>query len=462
MIIFVALARWLLVLAAIFHFEAALAQTESPEQPQQAEPSSPATLSPLKPLAPQVPWAPFTPQPPKKPPAPPAPLVPLVPGAVRFVTIESPDTPLTYQARFERGVVMMDRDINQAIEIFQKLYDDTKAVRVQLELARSLYIAGRLVDAKAQFIEVLQQPIPITVRDKVEWYLSEIQKRDTFKIYIGLYQDTNPAQITSVRTFNIFGQILNYQPALPTDTQAGVNVTIEAEREIQPQSGLFASASVSTLTYPSTTMFNRQTFDTSIIKRWQDFNYKDVRVGNEFMFYNNTILYDSPYISTRMVFNQPNQNYFSVFAKEAILNFQDYAYLNGTQTQGILAYNYSVMRNLSVNVEAGGDRTTAAIQAYSSYGMYAAIGMQVAEDKTNLQLNLRGTVLRRNYWDIDPVWGEQRSDAGRIFTATLTKRDLYIFGLRPEIGYVYQSNNSNLPFYSYSKGVWGIYFKNVY
>lgn len=386
----------------------------------------------------------------------------LILAAIFYWGAANAQSPQEFQKRFEAGVVMMDRDINQAVIIFTKLYNETKSVRVQLELARSLYVAGRLAEAKAQFIDILQKPIPITVRDKIEWYLSEIQKRDTVKIYIGAYQDTNPGQITSVRTFNIFGQTLFYQPALPTNVQTGINFTAEAERELQPGSGLFAQASVSTITYPDTMMFNRQTFDTSLIKRWQDFDYKDIRIGNEFMFYGSTLLYDSPYVSTRMVFNQPNQNSFSVFAKVAALDFPNYAYLNGTQAQGALGYNYSIARNLSTNVEIGADRTTAAITAYSSYGMYASLGVQVAEDSMNLQLNARATVIRRNYWDIDPLWGATRSDNGVIYSATITKRDFYIFGLRPEIGYVYQNNNSNVAFYSYNKAVFGLFFKNVY
>ena len=386
----------------------------------------------------------------------------LILAAIFYWGATNAQTPQEFQKRFEAGVIMMDRDINQAVIIFTTLYNETKSVRVQLELARALFVAGRLAEAKVQFIDILQKPIPITVRDKIEWYLSEIQKRQTVKIYIGAYQDTNPAQITSLRTFNLFGQTLIYQPSLPTDVQTAIGFTAEAEREIQPGSGLFASASVATGTFPDAMMFNRQTFDTSIIKRWQDFDYKDIRVGNEFMFYNNVLLYDAPYVSTRLVFNQPNQNSFTMFAKVAALDFPNYNYLNGTQVQGSLGYNYSIMRNLSTNVEIGGDRTTAAITAYSSYGMYASLGVQVAEDSTNLQLNARATVIQRNYWDVDPIWGATRSDTGVVYSATLTKRDFYIMGLRPEIGYVVQNNNSNIGFYSYNKAIFGVYFKNVY
>lgn len=83
-------------------------------------------------------------------------------------------TPQLYQQRFEQGVSLMHTDIDEAVKVFQQLYEETGAIRVQLELARSLYIAEQLPDAKAQFIDILQKPMPITLRDKVEWYLSEI------------------------------------------------------------------------------------------------------------------------------------------------------------------------------------------------------------------------------------------------------------------------------------------------
>jgi hypothetical protein len=430
------LGKWLLTLAAFFYFAIVWAQTTN------------APLSPLVPLVPLVPSAqPTVPA-----------FVPLAaPAAAQSATKQAQD----YQRRFEQGILLMDRDINKAVEVFQTLYWDTKSVRVQLELARSLYIASKLEQAKEQFILVLAQPIPITVRDKVEWYLSEIQKRQTLKFYVGVYQDSNPGQITAERTFNIFGQTLNYQPNLPTSPQMALNLTAEVEREFQPNTGFFVSASLVTSTY-LTSAFNKQVGDTSFIRRWQDFDYKDVRIGNEFMFYGNNILYDAPYVSTRFVFNQPNQNSLGVFAKASVLNFPNYAYLNGSQIQAQLNYQYSVVRNWTVSAEVGADRTAAQLQAFSSYGMFAGIGTQVAEDSTNLQLNLKAVVLRRNYWDIDPIWGDMRSDGGMIYSATLTKRDLYVFGLRPEIGFIYQSNNSTIPFYSYSKSVVGLFLKNVY
>ena len=387
------------------------------------------------------------------------------PGVMPLPLKQTPDVQARvqqdYQKRFELGISMMDKDIEQSVEIFQALYNDTKAVRVQLELARSLFIARRLADAKEQFIQVLNQPIPIVVRDKVEWYLSEIQKRQTLKFYVGAYQDSNPGQITSERTFTIFGQTLNYQPSVPTGSQWAINLTAEIEREIPGTDGLLASASLVTSTFSGPT-FDRQIGDTSIAKRWLDANYKEVRVGNEFMFYGGSMLYDAPYVSTRMVFNQPDQNYFSFSAKASVLNFPSYLYLNGTQLQAQVGYTYNVFRNWIVSAEAGVDRTTAQTEAYSSYGMFAGLGSQIAEDSTGLQLNLKATLSRRNYWDTDPIWGLNRTDSLTTLSATLTKRDLYIFGLRPEIGYVYQHNNSNIDFYSYDKGIVGVFLKNVF
>jgi hypothetical protein len=86
--------------------------------------------------------------------------------------------PLLVQKEFEEAIGMMGYSPEAAAAKFDELYQETKAPRIQLEWARSLYLAGRLSEAKEQFIDVINKEIPITVRDKIEWYLSEIQKRN--------------------------------------------------------------------------------------------------------------------------------------------------------------------------------------------------------------------------------------------------------------------------------------------
>ena len=77
-------------------------------------------------------------------------------------------SPQIFQQKFEEGIEAMGLNPNLAAQIFADLYQETKAVRVQLEWARSLYLAGRLSEAKTQFIDILNKPesIPITVRVK--------------------------------------------------------------------------------------------------------------------------------------------------------------------------------------------------------------------------------------------------------------------------------------------------------
>jgi len=211
-------------------------------------------------------------------------------------------SPTAYQQRFEQGVQFMQTDIDQAVVVFRELYTETGATRVQLELARSLYIAEDLDAAKTQFIDIVQKPIPITVRDKVEWYLSEIQKRQPAKFSVGVFQDSNPGQITSDRVFELFGQLFEYQPPTPTKTQTALSLVAEAERELGKRSGFYAQASVSTLTY-ETSDYNKQVLDVSLAKRWEDHNFKSVRLGNQTMFYGGKFLYNMPYVSSTLVLN---------------------------------------------------------------------------------------------------------------------------------------------------------------
>lgn len=355
----------------------------------------------------------------------------------------------------------MGPDPNNAAAIFSALYNETNSVRVQLELARSLYLAGRLAEAKTQFIDILNKPIPIVVRDKVEWYMSEIQKQQSFKFVFGVFQDSNPGYITSARTVSIFGQTLSYQPAQSTKSETALNIGAEVERELIPQSGLYAQIGANTVTY-QTEAFNKQTYDASITKRWQDYNYKDLKIGYETMYFGGYTLYNYPYVSTRFVFNGSNQDYYGFMAKAGTLNYPTYTYLNGSQVQANTFYNHNITRNLSAYFEAGADNTPATQPSFSSHGMYATIGTQIAEDSTHLQATLKASLLQRNYWESDPLWGQVRRDSGQLYFFSLTKRNLYILGMRPSIDITYQANNSTIPFFTYSKLFGGIFFKNVY
>ena len=370
-------------------------------------------------------------------------------------------TPQEIQAQFNIGTSLMEERPEEAVQVFRKLYEQSSTIRIQLELARSLYLAGRLDEAKDEFINILDRPIPITVRDKVEWYLSEIQKRQTAKVYLGLYQDSNPGYITSARTVSIFGQTLSYQPAQNTNSETGLGVGVEAEREIIPQSGYFLQANINTATY-QTNAFNKQDLDFSFTKRWQGYDYKDLRVGHETMFYGGTVLYNYDYLATRWVFNLPNQDYYGFLVKGGPIDYPTYSYLSGSQTQAQVFYNHNITRDLTLYLETGGDKTPASQNAYSSYGFYGTIGTQIADDYTNIQANLKASQLRRNYWDSDPFWGQVRQDRGQLYFLSITKRDFYIMGLRPSIDITYQSNNSSIPFFTYNKIFGGIFFKNVY
>jgi hypothetical protein len=370
-------------------------------------------------------------------------------------------TPKEIQAQFNLGISLMEDRPKEAAKILRSLYEYSSTIRIQLELAKSLYLAGSLEEAKNEFINILSRPVPITVRDKVEWYLSEIQKRESVKLYVGLYQDSNPGYITSARTVSIFGQTLSYQPAQNTNSETGLGVGLEAEREIIPQSGYFVQANINTATY-QTNAFNKQDLDFSLIKRWQGYDYKDLRVGHETMFYGGTVLFNYAYAASRWVFNRSNQDYYGFMVKGGPIDYPTYSYLSGSQTQAQIFYNHNVTRDLTLYFESGGDKTPATQDAYSSYGFYGAVGTQIANDYTNIQANLKASQLRRNYWESDPFWGQVRQDRGQLYNLSLTKRDLYILGLRPSIEVTYQANNSSIPFFTYNKVFGGIFFKNVY
>ena len=370
-------------------------------------------------------------------------------------------TPQLYQQRFERGVQLLSTDVNQSVLVFRSLYEETQSPRVQLELARALYLSNQLDAAQTEFIDVLQKQIPITVRDKVEWYLDQIRMRTSAKVTLGVFQDSNPGQITSERNFEIFGQLFEYQPQTPASAQTAVNFGFSAEREIVKGSNTFAQIDLSTLTYESPD-YNKQVLDFALTKRWQDDNYKDIKVGNQTMFYGGNFLYNMPFISSTHFFNRPNQDYYGFSVKAGVLDYPDYNYLNGPQALGSIFYNHNINENLTAYFEVGGDRTVAKESAYSSTGQYVTLGTQIAHGPTSIQLNLKASLSLRNYSNTDPLWGQVRKDNGQSFYASLIKRNLYVYGFTPVLEFSYQTNNSNLDFFSYNKFFFGLVFKNVY
>ncbi len=65
--------------------------------------------------------------------------------------------PALVQKEFEAAISMMGYNPEAAAAAFGELYQETKAPRIQLEWARSLYLAGRLAEAKEQFIDVINK-----------------------------------------------------------------------------------------------------------------------------------------------------------------------------------------------------------------------------------------------------------------------------------------------------------------
>ena len=105
--------------------------------------------------------------------------------------------PARVQKEFDQAIALMGPNPAAAAALFGELYQETLAPRIQLEWARSLYLAGRLAEAKEQFIDVINKEIPITVRDKIEWYLSEIQKDNPLNFMLAFIRtpirDISPA-----------------------------------------------------------------------------------------------------------------------------------------------------------------------------------------------------------------------------------------------------------------------------
>lgn len=104
----------------------------------------------------------------------------------------------------------------------------------------------------------------------------------------------------------------------------------------------------------------------SFVKYWQAYNYKDLTVGYESMHYGESTLFDYAYVSCKWIFNLPSQDYYGIFVKGGPLAYSNYTYLSGPQIQVNLFYSHNITRDLTLYLEAGGDKTFASQPAYTS------------------------------------------------------------------------------------------------
>lgn len=367
------------------------------------------------------------------------------------VTINTATTdPL--QILFEIGVGELQKgNYASAAAIFESLVKKTKSPRVQLELARALFLDRRYKAAKKVFADVLRQPgIPWTVQENIYAYIEQIDAALGYlKLGLAVVSDSNPRNFTDSRQIVIAGQPLNIVPPEDNKEVYGLRYSVSAAKAFTETASLagYLDASFSDF---SNSMFDRWGADFGLLMSPRSLPKVKYRVGLEESYYAQEHLYQFPYIGIRYTPQPLNQFRLNSELKIGRLGVPNADYLDATN----LSLTTNVARQASSKIYTSGDlyleKSIAAEDAYSYYG--GALGLSLTFDfLQNWRVKPYTSLGKRLYEDDDPFWGETRDDTRFMVGITLTKINLDIFGYIPEVGVSYEESTSNIEYYSFSK-----------
>ena len=373
-----------------------------------------------------------------------------VPGTTVVTTSSTATDPL--QILFEIGVDELKKgNYPAAVDIFESLAGKTKSPRVQLELARALFLDRRYKAAKKVFEEVLQQPdIPWTVQENILAYVELIDSALGYiRLGVSVVSDSNPRNFTDSREVVIAGQPLRIIPPEDNKEVVGLRYSLSAAKAFTDTAWLagYLDASFSDFSGSS---FDRWGADVGMLMTPRISPKMKYRVGLEESYYDKEHLYEFPYIGIRYIPQPLYQFRFNSELKIGQLGVPDADYLDATN----FSLTTNVARQASSKIFTTGDlyleNSIAEEDAYSYYG--GSLGLSLSFDfLQNWRVKPFTSLGNRRYEAEDPFWGETRNDTRFMVGITLTKINLDILGYIPEVGVSYEENTSNIDYYSYSK-----------
>jgi hypothetical protein len=356
------------------------------------------------------------------------------------------------QILFQIGIEEVEKgNYVSAIGIFESLVKKSQSPRVQLELARALFLDRRYRSSREVFEDVLRQPdIPWSVKENVLLYLDAIDAALGFiKFGVSLVSDSNPRNFTDSRQVVIGGQPLKIVPPDDNDTIYGIRYSVSAAKAITE------SASLSGYLDAYYSDFSGGHFD-----RWgtdgglfiaplalPNFKFK---AGLEESFYDKEHLYEFPYVGLVYIPKPLYQFNLNSEFKLGKLRVPNADYLDASN----LSLTTNIARRASSKIYTSGyvylEKSTTKEDPYSYYG--GALGINLSFDLIyDWRLKPFASAGKRLYEGEDPFWGETRKDTRFMVGVTLKKINWQIFGYAPELGVSYEETNSNIDYYSYSK-----------
>lgn len=350
--------------------------------------------------------------------------------------------PAEVDSQFQSALRLIDLgQVAVAIPILQRLYDQTRAPRIRLELARALWLAGRVDEARTLFVEAFKNDPPPVVKANVLAYIDRIDRQKgklTLSASVARYD--NPLQQPGAYTLNFAGIDLTFEPDATYRQQWGVNVGGSYTKEFK--SGWQLSTAANYRELPGN-MADRLAADVSVSRQVRSMPL-EIKLGATRLDQKGQS-FTLPYTQAAYAFQLSSKN-----AVRPTVTLGYYAADAGKSGSGIQVEAFApfVHSPLPTKFFAIGPtilKHSAGYgeQAYTSLGIRGIASFQT--DAVNVELGAQGTVTR--FDAVDPFWGVRRKDRGLFATAMISSYKLRIGPFVPAFGVTCSVSGSTVAYY---------------
>jgi hypothetical protein len=351
-------------------------------------------------------------------------------------------------------------DVGQAavaVPILERLYGQTRAIRIRLELARALWFNGRAEEARALFVEIYQSNPPPAVKVTILKFTDQIdRKRGKLSLSVSVTKASNPLnQPAEVQLF-FLGSPFTLQLSQKDKNLWGFILSAGYERTFTD--GYDVRANVSFREMPKHPDVNMLVGNVSVGKQIGN-KPLEVRIGAQFEQMTNRS-YRLPYVEVgyRRIINQK-------------LDFQPrlqvgyYHFLPGDGLSGInyrasapVTYTFNPAMAVSVGPRFEVRDASFAEQRYVNAGVdfEAALNFK--------RVTVAATVYPyvTQFWRTDPFWGQRRSDKALYVGAAISSDRVRFRGFLPTLNPFCSLNDSNIAYYRVNNCGFNVGVRQIY
>lgn len=350
--------------------------------------------------------------------------------------------PAEVDSQFQSALRLIDLgQVAVAIPILQRLYDQTRAPRIRLELARALWLVGRVDEARTLFVEAFKNDPPPVVKANVLAYIDRIDRQKgklTLSASVARYD--NPLQQPGAYTLNFAGIDLTFEPDATYRQQWGVNVGGSYTNEFR--SGWQLSTAANYRELPGD-MADRLTADVSVSRQVRSMPL-EIKLGATRLDQKGQS-FTLPYAQAAYAFQLSSKS-----AMRPTVTLGYYAADagksgSGIQVEAFAPFVYSPLptKFLAIGPTILKHSAGYGEQAYTSIGIRGIASFQA--DAVNVELGTQGTIT--HFDAVDPFWGVRRQDRGLYATAIISSYKLRIGPFVPAFGVTCSVTGSTVAYY---------------